>query len=261
MGFFVVGSGLSPLSKLTFGDMKRKVAGVVTRETDDPDAVGAGDAIEEVLREFNAVRWDFLTVQGTDIPLVDHNGLNLGDEGFEGRYTMPTPMRDFVSAKVDFGNNTRGATILQWMHRNEWDRMIKNSSGQGTRFITDFQEGLSNKVELLDPPEQDGRMEVRYYRPITIPNQDTQRMDLPPDGPLEAALIFKAKAMVAIDKGVRQKALYWEQKGEMAFLKALGTDRHKFMHDPDWRPRHELEQSWPARQKRMDFYGTFHRGR
>lgn len=261
MGLFVVGSATTPLSLLTFADVKRKVAGVVSREAEDPNDVGAGDAIEEVIREFNTYRWDYLTVQANDITIVDSTGLAIGVEGYRGQYTIPAPMRDFVSAKVDFSGGDTGGTPLRWVHRGEHDKIVKVSSGQGVRFISDFQAGTTNKIELLDFPTNAGRLEIRYYRPIVVPNQNSQRMDLPREGPLESALIWKARAIVAMDKGVRGKATFYEAKGERALMKALGVDNWKFMWDTDWKPRHLLEQNYPAEEKRHEFHGTWRRER
>lgn len=261
MGLFVAPVGVTPLSLMTFGEAKRKVASVVTIETDNPNDVGAGDAIEEVLREFNYHRWDYLTVQAPDIAIVDSTGLSAGVEGYRGQYSIPTRMRDFVSAKIDFSGGAVGGTPLQWVEREEWDRIVTTKSGQGSRFISDFSTGTTNKIEVLDPPTKAGRMEIRYFRPITLPGTDTVRMDLPRDGPLEAALIYKARAVVAMNVGVRQKAMFYETKGERALQKALGSDRWKYMYDSAWKPRHELEQNWPAEAKRFGFYGTWGRGR
>lgn len=263
MSIFVIQSTQTPMSLLTFREAKQDVAGVVQLGGGDPDDVGAGDAIRQVLRDFNAQRWDYLTVRADDLPLFDHRTRTAGQEGFEGQYTLPARVRDFVSAKVRFPAGpagTIGGIPLEWVHRNEWDRIVKSESGQGTRYITDFEYGTTAKVELLDWPKAAGLLEMRYYRLIVLPVGDDDRIDVPADGPLEGAMLDLARARVAAAKGAMQKATYFQGLGDRSYTKALGTDRKKFLHDPDWRPRHEWEGNFPAREKRFDFWGTWRTG-
>lgn len=259
MGLFIVQSASTPMSLTTFGEAKSDVASVVAQGSTDPDEVGAGDAIRQVFRRFNGKRWDYLTVRADDITLFDHRTRTIGQEGFEGQYTLPARVRDWVSGKVRFPAGvagTIGGTPLEWVHRNEWDRMIKSESGQGARYITDFEYGTTARIELLDWPKAAGLLEMRYFRMINLPVGNDERLDVPADGALEGALLDLARSRVAASKGALQKASYYHGLGEAMYKEALGADRKKYLHDPDWRPRHEWESHFPVRQKLYDSWGT-----
>lgn len=253
MGVFVTVAGPSPLSQLTFGRAKERVAAVATQGL--PTAVDADDAIRLVLEGLNAYRWDFLAINGSDIALVDAAGLVAGNEGFKGRYTFPFNITDLISAKARF-TGTEGGVRLQVISRQYWDRLVETDIGLGARYITWHNQGTTGQVEILDPPSQAGTLEVRLWRKIVIPVQDTDTLDVPADGPLQGYVIARGKEYVAVDKGYARKAAHWHRVANKLEGQALGSDRLLSMWDEDWQPRHEREQQFPARQKRFEPYGT-----
>lgn len=217
-------SSLSQLSALTLRDAGRQVARVAGAQ-DDPDDVGAYDAVRQVMRRLNAEPWDYLQVRGDDITIYDYTGRTLGQEGYEGKYSLPAPYRDLISAKIrtDAGP---GGTPLTPIHRLEWDVHYKGTAGIGQLFISFFPLGQQQMCEILDWPTASGTLELRYFRQVGIPTGIDDVLDLPA-GPLETAVIELAKAIVATDKGDTRKASMHRAEGERDLGKARSLDRWK----------------------------------
>lgn len=248
MSLFISGSS-GPATSLTLGDAERQVARVVG-EHDDPSSVGAREAIQQVIRRISGENWDFLQVQADDITLYDHATRTLGQEGYAGQYTIPTPFRDFISAYVVFGADP--GYPLQYEHRINYDKVIAGQTGTGPFWISFFPFGDTGKAEIMDPPTQSGLLKLRYWRPLTIPTDPTQALDLP-IGPLETAVIELAKAIVANDKGETRKGRLHREDGERDLGKARMADRVHMAGDHRFLPEH----TWANQPfRRFDGWGT-----
>ena len=251
---FVIATTASAISTSTLGSMGQEVARVVGGQ-DDPEEVGAYAAIRQVLLGLNGRRWDYLTVRGSDIPLYDHTTRTAGQEGYQGAYTIPTPFRDLLSALVKDSVDAQGGMPLQFIHRTDWDRLGNSPRSAGTNWISFFQMGTTNMIELLQWPTSSAYLELRYYRPIIIPQSPDERIDVPASHPLEAAVIHMAKEIVAGNKGELRKAGYFGQLGRAALSEALRSDMWKGEDDTEWK----MPWEWAAgrqNQKMYEGYGT-----
>jgi hypothetical protein len=252
---YVIATTATAISMKTFGSTSTEVARVVGAQ-DDPDSVGAPDAIKNVLQSLNGRRWDYLTVRGSDITIYDHTSRTAGQEGYQGAYTIPTPFRDLISAQLKTSADDTGGTPLMFVNRSDWDRTRGGTTSSGTGWISFFQLGTTNKVELLAWPTTAGFLEFRYFRPIEIPSSSEQRLDLPADSPLESCVVHMAKEIVAANKGEMRKARYFGDLGRMALSEALRADVWKSEDDTEWK----MPWEWAAgRQnpKLYEGYGTF----
>ena len=258
MATWVLGSTSVPMTINTLAAVKSEVAGVTTR-TGDPDEVGAGEAVIRTLKRFNRRRWYYLTVQATDIALVPAAGLLAGQEGFRGQYTVPTNIREFVSAKARFDGDglVTGGLPLDYVRPDLWDELNREKSGRGVHWITDFLYGTQSKIEVLDAPDRSGVLEVRFFRNIRLPVSDTEPLDLPATGSLETALVFHAKMLVAIDKGVHRKAASYKTLYDEAWAEACGVDNKRLLENPEWIPQHEQMRFSPRRERIYDKWGTY----
>jgi len=225
--------------------MGRQVARIVGGQ-EDPEEVGAYDAIRNILRRLNGDFWDYLQVRGDDISIFDHRTKVIGDEGYQGQYTLPTPFRDLISARLKSSATEQGGAPLEMIHRGEHDQKTTNNTGMGTRFVCFFPLGLSQKMELLDWPESDAFLEIRYWRPIQIPSSLEEGIDVPGGGPLEEAVILLAKALVAVDRGDLRKARAVREEGERVLGKARMVDRVSYLENRVWEP----EWVWRKHQER-----------
>jgi len=215
--------GVPGASGKTLDVAKRQVARVVGA-ADKPDEVGATEAIEAAIDEMNRVRWESHTVRGSDITIVDGTGLALPAEGAEGFYTLPQPFKAPLSltlAGALVGGDTR---TLSYIPRATWDGIRSGTSLGGTYFYTNFNLGLSGKVQLLDMPTAAGTMEIRYYRPIAVPQQGTDILDVLA-GPQQQALLAKATFYVALWRGLRSERVAQLDGVAQRLLKmAMGDD-------------------------------------
>lgn len=213
------------MSTTTLRDAKVWVARVVG-ELENPDKVGAGDAIAAAIDELNRRRWEFLTVKGSDITLVPG----------QGDYTLPTPFKDPLSLVTSEGHT------LTYVPRGTWDPIVEGNAIGGTWFYTNFAQGLTNKVQLLDAPASAGTMEIRYYRPIGMPQTDTDTLDVTP-GPVELALLARAQTWVATWRGLHSERLQlMERRSHELLMKAYGDESHA-----DWTPQLIPGRVWMRR--------------
>lgn len=241
--FVVASSGLAAAPSLREAG---KQVGRIVGGQDDPEEVGAYDAIRNVLRRLNGDYWDYLQVRGDDIQIFDHRTRTVGQEGFQGQYTLPVPYRDLISARLKTNSTEQGGVPLEGIHRGEHDQKTIGNTGLGTRFVCFFPLGLSQKMELLDWPESEAYMELRYWRPIAIPRDLDEALDVPGGGPLEEAVILLAKALVAIDRGDLRKARAVREEGERVLGKAKMVDRVFYLENRVWEP----EWVWRQHQER-----------
>ena len=255
MSVFVVASSALAAAP-TLRDAGRQVARVVGGQ-DDPEEVGAYDAIRNVLRRLNGDFWDYLQVRGDDIQIFDHETRTIGQEGYQGQYTLPTAFRDLISARLKDQPTDEGGMPLEMIHRGEHDQKVTGiTTGMGTRFVCFFPLGLTQKMELLDWPGDDAYLELRYWRPIAIPQDLDEGLDIPGGGPLEEAVILLAKAIVAVDRGDLRKARAVREEGERVLGKAKMVDRVFYTENRVWEP----EWIWRRNQPRLtrDYpWGTF----
>ena len=227
-------AGAAGMSTMLYRDAKRIVARIAGAQ-DKPDEVGAGDAIRQAIGELNRVRWEYLTVRGTDIALVNASGLVLPAEGAEGFYTLPTPFKDPLSALIS------GVRALTYVPRSSWDPLTATEAVGGTYFYTNFNQGLSGKIQLLDPPTGADTLEIRYYRPIAVPLTDATQLDVPDASPLEAALIARATEIVATWRGLRsERVQLLKLDAERLLRKAMGDDVSHADFSPQFIPRRAL---------------------
>lgn len=253
MGVYVVASTVTPMSGLQLAAASQEVARVVGAQ-DNPEDVGASAAIQQVLKNLNGRRWNYLLVRGSDIELFDYRTRTAGQEGFEGQYTMPTPFLDLVSAKLKAQSADVGGRPLELVNRGSYDRAVRGSTGLGTWSICFFPFGQTAKAELLDWPEASAWLEVRYFRPIDIPYSATTPLDVPKDSPLEGAVIHLAKEIVAVDAGDLRKARYHGELGRAALTEALRSDLWRLEDDTEW----QLPDIWAryrSTSKRYSGYG------
>jgi hypothetical protein len=253
-------------SLLTLADLERKAAQVAGAGM-TPDQVGARDAVQEVMAELNENQWEFNTVRASDIALFDYRTKTSGQEGYQGQYSIPLPMRDFVSARVRFGSLTEGGWPIYKIRRDEFDRKrtaysgtlgltVDDSSQAGTRYFTTFATGQTGKIELLDPPVAAGTLEIRYYALIPPLVQPTDRLFVPANGPLESYVSMMARANVANNIGLSGRRDWATGKAAQLLAEAKNQDRDGLNQDDTWEPE-EVSDPYKERAKRWGGYGTW----
>jgi len=268
MGIIVIGN-VTPtrFSLLTLADLERKAAQVAGSGL-TPDSVGARDAVQEVIAELNENQWEFNTVRATDIALVDYRAVTTpGTEGYQGQYSIPLPLRDFVSARVRFGSLVEGGWPIYQIRRDEFDRKrtaysgtlgqtVDDSSQAGTRYFTTFATGQTGKIELLDPPIAAGTLEIRYYALIPALTQPTDRLFVPANGPLESYVSEMSRAKVANNIGLSGRR-DWSAGNAMRLLGlAKNQDRDGLNQDDTWESE-EASDPYKERAKRWGGYGLW----
>lgn len=252
---YVIATTATAISTGTLGSVGQEVARAVGGQ-DDPEEVGAYEAIRNVLQTLNGRRWDYLTVRGSDITLYDYRTRTEGQEGYLGTYTIPTPFRDLISALLKSEASSQGGAPLQFVNRGDWDRAAVQARPSGTNWISFFQMGTTNKMELLAWPQSSAYLEIRYYRPITIPQSAEERLDIPSQHPLESAVTNLAKEIVCANKGELRKASYFGTLGRQALQEALRSDMWKGEDDTEWKMPWEWAQG-RHNPKMYEGYGTF----
>lgn len=232
MSLWSFGAQPSQLTTRTFRNAKSFVARIVSQS--QADEVGAGDAIGAAIDEFNRHRWEYLTVRGSDITLVAGTS----------DYALPTPFKDPLSLVLV----SPELRTLTYVPRGTWDPIVQRTAIGGTWFYTNFAQGLTNMVQLLDAPDAAGTMELRYYRPIAKPIEDTDVLDVLP-GPMEVALLARAQVWVATWKGLRsERLMFMEGRAQKLFAEAKGDD----VSHADWTPQLIPGRLWMRRPINAD---------
>jgi len=160
--FSFTAAGSLGMSTTSYGAMQTKVARIVGAQ-DNPSKVGAGDAIRDALTRMNEYTWEYLNVSGDDITVVAGTS----------RYDLPVPFKKPVSLR--FTTNERE---LKYVRRADYNSTYRNQSGLPAHYYTLFNHRQTAEVELLGPPQSADTMEIRYTRPVLLPNANSELLDM-----------------------------------------------------------------------------------
>lgn len=235
MSLWSFGAAPSEFSAMTFRDAKAWVARIVGAQ-DTPDVVGSGDAIAAAIDELNRRRWEFLTVRGSDIPVVAGTS----------DYDLPTPFKDPLSLILT-GSSDGSDRTLTYVPRGTWDPLTENHRVGGTYFYTNFATGTTHKIQLMDTPDGPGTLQLRYYRPIQTPLQEEDTLDVI-KGPIQLALLARAQVWVATWRGLHSERLAMiESRADQLLKKAYGDEV-----PIDWTPQLVPGRIWMRRPLNAD---------
>lgn len=230
---FPAASGLGR-SQTTYQVLKADVAAIVGSEA-DPLGVRADRAIIRALKWLRRINWFYLgeTVQ---FNLVDASGTSPGDEGYDGTYTLPTLFKEAYSLLCGF-NLSAGQSPKTWysyVDHGLFDRLTSDEGQFQAQFrsrqlYTLWNSKASGRIKIIDPPSQTGLAELKYFRHMNFPVNDSDIIDVL-DGPMENALTCKAQYYVMMNTNARERGLRRDlmEEAEREMRKARGQDRSNF---------------------------------
>lgn len=213
--------GAIGMSGLRFGKLKSIVARVVGGQ-DRPDEVGAGDAVNMALDRLNEFNWDYLTVRGTDIAVVDGTAT----------YALPTPFKSPLSLRL-----TTNERPLRYLRRQDYDYAVLAQTVKSTPVAYSlFNSALSGNVELLPTPSAADTMQIRYYRPIAKPGDENALLDVMDW--MERAVILDAQVSVGQWNDLESSRLQMlELRARDALIAILSADRNVAGEDVGFKSR------------------------
>lgn len=172
----------------------------------EPDAVGAGDAIEMALDRLNEYDWEYLTVKGADVAVVAGTA----------DYSLPTLYKKPLSLILD-------NRPLFFARRGDYDK-ANWTNVQGTpSHYTLFNSTLGGTFELLPTPSSGGTIELRFYRPVRKPSSEEETLDIMER--MERFVILEAQTQLSLEHGDDLgKAAMLQQRAEKTLAGILGDD-------------------------------------
>jgi hypothetical protein len=222
------------MSTTTFATLKADVAAIVGSEA-DPLGVRADRSIARAIKWLKRINWFYLGMT-VDIPLVDSTGLTSGQEGFEGTYTLPSTFKEVYSLLTGFnlGAGERPKTWNDYVDSGLLDRLTSDEGQFQARFrsrhlYTLWNSKASGRIKIIDAPTQTGLAELKYFRHMNFPVEDTDIIDVL-DGPMENALTARAQYYTLMLANPRERGLRRDlfAESELDRRKARGQDRSNF---------------------------------
>lgn len=129
-------------------------------------------------------------------------------------YDLPADFGYLYSARLT--QNPRG---LMPLDMRAWDRGRSDHTNTDIpTHYTLFSAGGVGKIRMIPTPAQADHLILQYYRRMTIPSTDGTAIDVPEEW--EYGILAMAKADLAMDRGMADKASHWAARSEQAILRA-----------------------------------------